>query len=61
MQPAPDRPPDIICASCDYPDGCVVGPHCHAQAQLIYATAGVMEIRAAGSLWLVPPQRALWI
>ncbi len=61
MQPAPDRPPDIICASRDYPDGWVVGPHCHAQAQLIYATAGVMEIRAAGSLWLVPPQRALWM
>ncbi|MEL6059825.1 MULTISPECIES: AraC family transcriptional regulator [unclassified Methylobacterium] len=61
MQPAPDRPPDIVCARRDYPDGFVVGPHCHAQAQLIYATAGVMEIRAAGGLWLVPPQRALWV
>lgn len=61
MRPAPDLRPAIACASRDYPDGFVVGPHCHAQAQLIYATAGVMEIRTAGSLWLVPPQRALWM
>ena len=53
--------PKVVCASRDYPDGGIVGPHCHARAQLIYATAGVMEIRAAGSLWLVPPQRALWV
>lgn len=51
----------MICVAGDYPDGGTVGPHCHARAQLIFATAGVMEIRAAGSLWLVPPQRALWV
>ncbi|MCJ2138874.1 AraC family transcriptional regulator [Methylobacterium sp. E-066] len=55
------RDPKVVCVACDYPDGGIVGPHCHARAQLIYATAGVMEIRAAGSLWLVPPQRALWV
>ena len=59
----PALPPDqrIICASRDYPDGWIIGPHCHAQAQLIYATVGAMEIEAAGCLWLVPPQRALWV
>ncbi|WP_246694029.1 AraC family ligand binding domain-containing protein, partial [Methylobacterium sp. WL18] len=55
------RGPTVICLGRDYPDGGIVGPHCHARAQLIYAIAGVMEIRAAGSLWLVPPQRALWV
>ncbi|MCJ2057900.1 helix-turn-helix transcriptional regulator [Methylobacterium sp. J-048] len=55
------RGPKVVCVGRDYPDGGIVGPHCHARAQLIYATAGVMEIRAAGSLWLVPPQRALWV
>lgn len=45
----------------DYPDGATVGDHCHADGQFIHATAGVMEIRAADRLWLVPPQRALWI
>ncbi|MCJ2124245.1 AraC family transcriptional regulator [Methylobacterium sp. J-077] len=59
--PASFRGPKVVCVGRDYPDGGIVGPHCHARAQLIYATAGVMEIRAAGSLWLVPPQRALWV
>lgn len=45
----------------DYVDGAVVGDHCHADGQFIHATAGVMEIRAGRRLWLVPPQRALWI
>lgn len=45
----------------DYVDGSVVGEHCHVGGQLIHATAGVMQIRAAQRLWLVPPRRALWI
>ncbi|WP_171070293.1 AraC family transcriptional regulator [Methylobacterium terricola] len=45
----------------DYPDGAVVGEHCHIDGQSIHATAGVMEIQAARRLWLVPPQRGLWV
>jgi AraC-like DNA-binding protein len=45
----------------DYADGSVVGEHCHVDGQLIHATTGVMQIRAAQRLWLIPPQRALWI
>ncbi|WP_210248924.1 MULTISPECIES: AraC family transcriptional regulator [unclassified Methylobacterium] len=59
--PASQPSSKVICLGRDYPDGGIVGPHCHARAQLIYAMAGVMEIRAAGSLWIVPPQRALWV
>lgn len=45
----------------DYPNGWIVGPHCHADGQFIHATDGVMEIRAARRLWLVPPGRAVWM
>lgn len=45
----------------DYPAGHAVLPHVHPSAQLIYAVSGVMEIRTDAGLWLVPPQRALWM
>ena len=38
-----------------------IAPHSHERAQLIYATAGTMRVAAAGSMWIVPPQRALWM
>ncbi|TCW79689.1 AraC family transcriptional regulator [Burkholderia sp. SRS-46] len=44
-----------------FPDGFVVAEHRHARAQLVYATAGIAEVVADQSLWLVPPHRALWI
>ena len=45
----------------DFPDEFEIAPHSHERAQLIYATAGTMRITAAGSMWMVPPQRALWM
>jgi AraC-like DNA-binding protein len=45
----------------DYPDGYVSRSHSHPRAQFLYATAGVMEVQTPGTLWVVPPQRALWI
>ncbi|WP_322080587.1 AraC family transcriptional regulator [Paraburkholderia bannensis] len=45
----------------EYADGFEVGEHQHARAQLIYATRGVIEVTMGQSLWLVPPQRALWM
>ncbi|MGO4810273.1 helix-turn-helix domain-containing protein [Cupriavidus sp. 2MCAB6] len=45
----------------EFPDGVVVAAHRHERAQLIYAVAGVVEVTAGQSLWLVPPQRALWM
>lgn len=45
----------------DYPAGWQVPEHAHASAQLVYATRGVMEVSAEGSVWLIPPQFALWI
>jgi AraC-like DNA-binding protein/mannose-6-phosphate isomerase-like protein (cupin superfamily) len=45
----------------DFTPGFRIEPHRHARAQLIYATAGTMRVTAAGGVWIVPPQRALWM
>jgi AraC-like DNA-binding protein len=43
-----------------YRHGHHIEPHTHRWGQLIYASEGVMRVRAGDRLWLVPPQRALW-
>jgi AraC-like DNA-binding protein len=43
-----------------YYHGHHIEPHAHTWGQLIYASEGVMRVRAGDFLWLVPPQRALW-
>ena len=38
------------------------GPwHSHRRAQLIHASEGVLTVRTHTGLWVVPPQRAVWI
>lgn len=51
----------IVAMPKEFPAGCRIAPHRHARAQLIYAVEGVMEIRTQAGLWLVPPQRAVWM
>lgn len=48
-------------AARSYPDGHRIAPHDHERGQIVHATAGVMEMTALDRLWLIPPQRALWI
>ena len=38
-----------------------VPQHAHGSDQLIYAVRGVMEVTAGDTLWVVPPQFALWV
>ncbi len=45
----------------DFADGHEIAPHRHRRAQLIYATAGTMRVSTADAVWVVPPQRALWM
>ena len=45
----------------EYPPDFHVPEHAHGSDQVIYATHGVMEISAAQSLWVTPPQFAIWI
>jgi AraC-like DNA-binding protein len=39
----------------------VIEPHQHERAQLIFATAGTMRVITGAAMWIVPPQRALWM
>jgi AraC-like DNA-binding protein len=45
----------------DFAAGFEILPHRHRRAQLIYATAGTMRISTEDGVWVVPPQRALWV
>ena len=44
-----------------YPAGYVLLPHLHPRAQLTYARSGTMTITTVTGIWVVPPQRAVWI
>ena len=46
--------------ACTFFGGHHIEPHAHPWGQLIYAASGVMRVKAAGRLWLVPPARAVW-
>ena len=45
----------------DFAAGFHVARHHHERAQLVFATSGVMQVTAAGGIWVVPPHRGLWI
>jgi AraC-like DNA-binding protein len=47
--------------SYDYEAGHVVAEHVHAEDQLVHAVTGVMTVRTPKGLWVVPPQRAVWV
>jgi len=51
----------IRCLAATYYGGFHIKPHRHHWAQLIYAAAGVMRVRAGDTLWIVPPARAVWM
>lgn len=44
-----------------YYGGFHIKPHRHRWAQFIYASTGVMRVRAGDTLWIVPPARAVWV
>jgi AraC-like DNA-binding protein len=44
-----------------YADGYGLEAHAHDWGQLLYASAGVMQVEAALGSWMVPPQRAVWL
>ena len=47
--------------SADLPDGHVIPEHYHPEDQLVFASRGVMTVRTAEDIWVVPPLRAVWI
>jgi len=52
---------EITSLSRDYPAGHVIPMHFHGRDQLVYASRGVMTVRASDSAWVVPTDRAVWI
>ena len=55
----PRRP--VIGLEDEYAPGFVDLSHSHTRAQLLYASSGVMSVVVAGSSFVIPPQRAVWI
>lgn len=45
----------------DHESGHLIVPHRHDCAQLIHAARGVMTVNTEVGLWVVPPQRAVWV
>lgn len=45
----------------DFEAGFEILPHRHARSQLIHATVGTMRVSTDDGVWVVPPQRALWM
>ena len=54
-------PRSMVAVSLDYPNGYHIPAHCHQSAQLLYACAGVMTVTTEKGIWVVPPQRAVWV
>jgi AraC-like DNA-binding protein/quercetin dioxygenase-like cupin family protein len=44
-----------------YERGVHLGLHAHAEAQLLFAASGVMQVTTPKGRWLVPPRRAVWV
>jgi AraC-like DNA-binding protein len=51
----------ISTMSREYPAGHVIPLHFHDRDQVVYASRGVMTVRALDSAWVVPTDRAVWI
>ncbi|RFP18633.1 MULTISPECIES: helix-turn-helix domain-containing protein [unclassified Duganella] len=56
------RVPRVVTAMArDEVHGVSVAPHSHERAQLLYATEGLMKVKTAFGVWILPPRRALFI
>jgi AraC-like DNA-binding protein len=51
----------IATLSREYPAGHIIPLHFHDRDQVVYASRGVMTVRALDSAWVVPTDRAVWI
>jgi len=54
-------PRSMVAVALDYPNGYHIPVHCHQSVQLLYACAGVMTVTTEKGIWVVPPQRAVWV
>ncbi len=54
-------PRPIVAMAKEFPSGHLIAFHQHSRAQLLYASSGVMTVKTGSGIWVVPPQRAVWI
>ena len=54
-------PRPVVAAATDYPAGQATRWHSHPRGQLVYAISGVMAVTTDGGVWVVPPERAVWV
>ncbi|WP_328701309.1 AraC family transcriptional regulator [Cellvibrio polysaccharolyticus] len=54
-------PRPVVAWAGAYAMGDSVPMHQHPRAQLLYAVEGVMRIHTSDRVWIIPPQRALWV
>src|SRR5213075_264799 len=47
--------------SYEFGDKYEIPEHFHDTDQLVFASSGVMTVQTGQGLWVVPPQRAVWI
>jgi AraC-like DNA-binding protein len=59
--PHAERGAQLTTLAWDYGDGENVSDHFHDEDQLVFASKGVMTVRTKNAVWIVPPQRAVWI
>src|SRR5258706_4459750 len=55
------RTAEIASVSADLEHGHMIAEHSHPEDQLLFASKGVMTVRTKQGVWVVPPQRAVWI
>ncbi|PKR48012.1 AraC family transcriptional regulator [Thalassospira marina] len=61
-RPRPDElPRPVYVRISDVPAGHCVGMHHHDWYQLIYSIEGTMTVTTEAGIWVVPPQRAVWV
>ncbi|HWV62215.1 MAG TPA: helix-turn-helix transcriptional regulator [Oxalicibacterium sp.] len=51
----------MIVSATRYTRGTRLGLHVHREAQLLYASSGIMQVTTPKGRWLVPPARAVWL
>jgi AraC-like DNA-binding protein/mannose-6-phosphate isomerase-like protein (cupin superfamily) len=54
-------PRPVVVRAHEYPANFRLEMHSHRRAQLAYAVAGTMTVHTEHGIWVVPPQRAVWI
>ena len=51
----------MIVGATAYARGTHLGLHVHREAQLLFASSGIMQVTTPKGRWLVPPARAVWL